>query len=46
MPVIKIAHRCTFLRFTLEILRRGPDDNLVDFHRGRLLDGVSDRACN
>jgi len=28
----------------LEILRRGPDDDLVDFHLGRLLDGVSDRA--
>ncbi|HLM79471.1 MAG TPA: hypothetical protein VK302_02470 [Terriglobales bacterium] len=28
-----------------EILRRWPDDDLVDFQLGRLLDGVSDRAC-
>src|SRR5262249_45235264 len=27
-----------------EILRRGPDDDLVDFHLSRLLDGVSDGA--
>src|SRR6266851_2492441 len=25
---------------TLEVLRRGPDEDLVDFHRGRSLDGV------
>ena len=28
----------------LEVLRRRPDDNLVNFHLGWLLDGVSDRA--
>jgi len=27
-----------------EILRRGADDHLIDFHLGRLLDCVSDRA--
>src|SRR5712675_3124042 len=27
-----------------EVLRRGPDDDLVDFHVGWLLDGVSDCA--
>src|SRR5262245_3747240 len=32
------------LRSTLQLLRRGPDDDLVDFHLGRLFDGVSDRA--
>src|SRR5262249_45261304 len=26
----------------LELLRRGPDDDLVDLHFGRLLDGVRD----
>lgn len=30
----------------LEILRRRPDNDLVDFHLVRLLDGVSDRACD
>lgn len=29
-------------RSTLEILRRGPDDDLDDFHLGRLLDHLSD----
>jgi hypothetical protein len=32
------------LRSTLEVLRRGPDDDFVDVRLGRLLDGVSDRA--
>ena len=32
-------------RSTLEVLRGGPDDDLVDFHLGQLLDGVSDRAA-
>src|ERR1700686_2575917 len=30
--------------FALEVLRSGPDDDLVDFHVGWLLDGVSDGA--
>jgi hypothetical protein len=33
------------LRSTLEILHRGPDNDLVDFHLGRLLDGVSGRRA-
>src|ERR1700732_5237215 len=30
----------------LEVLRSGPDDDLVDFHLGWLLDGVRDGACD
>ena len=32
------------LLFMLELLRRRRDDHLVDFHLGRLFDGVSKRA--
>ena len=34
------------LASALEVLRRGPDYDLVDFHVGWLLDGVSDRVSD
>src|SRR5205814_7290210 len=37
--------RCTVC-LALEVLRDGPDDNLVDFYVGWLLDGVSDGASD
>ena len=30
----------------LEVLQSGPDDDLANFHVGRLFDGVSDRASD
>src|SRR5262245_52713195 len=37
----RVSH--SLLALHARLLRRGPDDDLVDFHLGRLLDGVSDR---
>src|SRR6266446_6741533 len=44
LPHIRCAR--SELTSALEVLRRGPDHDLVDFHVGWLLDGVSDCACD
>src|SRR5713101_3745478 len=43
-PNEKPSRKGAWFAFALEVLRSGPDDDLVDFHVSWLLDGVSDRA--
>src|SRR6266849_5987800 len=45
-PHEKPPRKGAWFAFALEVLRSGPDDDLVDFHVGWLLDGVSDGASD